>query len=246
MLTRVIFVAAIFSTLAAPAFAQSEMTRSAAREAQDIFEVSNKESDYFEHIFRGNTPQSASAYNEALRFATCATKLNHRAAASVLASDAGTAKETGALRELTRRQANCAITRASLSPVFVRGAIAESLWKSAGANPNPAGRNTVALDDVEAFIKAAPLGEQRVKSANLPLSLVSRCQVMALPADAAKVLQAIPGSKDELAAAEALYRNSKVCGVANGLENTSALVARAGLADAFYQDGLRVKMASAR
>lgn len=228
---------------AAPVLAQ---TGSPARQTQEIFDVSNKESDYFENTFRNSSAQVAPSYVNALRFASCAAKLNSRAAAAIMSVDAGSAGEERALREFAKRNGTCAVTRGSVSPVIVRGAVAETLWKSAGANPNPAKRSTVGIEDVENFIKAAPLGEQRMKSANLPLSWVSRCQVMALPEDAAKVLQAQPGSREEKAAAEALYGKSNVCGVVKGLEKTPATLVRAGLADAFYQDSRRATLADAQ
>jgi hypothetical protein len=124
--------------------------------------------------------------------------------------------------------------------VLIRGALAETMWKQAGANPNPAKRTSVAVEDVEAFIKAAPLGELKTKVAGLPVSSVARCQVMALPAESASVLAAQPGSKEEHAAAVQLYAGSNVCGVLKGLGKTPATLVRAALADALYQDSARV------
>lgn len=221
---------------AAPAAAQ---TGSPARQNQDIFDVRNKESDYFEHIFRGSPQIAAESYSGALRFASCAVKLDSAAAVSVLAADAGSDEEARALRTLTRRLGNCALRRDSVPPLVMRGAIAETLWKQAGANPNPAGRQSVDISDVESFIGAKPLGEMVVKTGGLPLSWVSRCQVMALPNLTAEVLAAEPGSKEEQAKAEFLYANSTVCGVQRELGRTPVIAVRAALADALYQDGRR-------
>lgn len=244
--SRLLALAVVTIGCAAPAMPAAAQSGSPARQNQEVFDVSNKESDYFEHTFRNAFAAGSASYANALRFASCAVPLNSAGAAALLGTDAGSAAEARGLREFTKRHGVCAVSRESISPMIVRGAIAETLWKQAGANPNPAKRSTVQIEDVEGFIKAAPLGEQRAKSANLPLSWVSRCQVMALPEEAAKVLATAPGSEEEKSAAQALYAASNVCGVVKGLEKTSATLVRAGLADAFYQDARRVTMASSR
>jgi hypothetical protein len=214
-------------------------TGSPARQAQDIFNVDIKESDYFEVMFR-NPGLAADTYANALRFGSCAAKMNQAPMRSLLAADAGSDAEMRAIRDLSRRFGACVVQRTSVSPLLIRGAIAETLWKAAGANPNPAKRSSIGIEDIEVFIRAAPLGERKTKAADLPLSVVSRCQVMAMPTQSAKVLAAPAGSKEEQAAAEALYAASKICGVTKGLGKTLSIAVRAGLADAFYQDAIRV------
>jgi hypothetical protein len=237
---RAVAIAGFAGLFPAASLAQS----SPARSAQEVFDVSNKESDYFEHTFRHGATATGDDYAKSLSFAGCLARISPQAAASVLTVDAGGGAEAKLIRDISKRYSACAATRATVSPVLVRGAIAETLWKQAGANPNPKKRTTVDIEDVESFIKAAPLGEQRVKAANLALSWVSRCQVVALPKEAAAVLAARPGSPEEKAAAEALYGRSNVCGVMKGLETTPPTLVRAGLADAFYQDGRMASLTS--
>ncbi|QIK79749.1 hypothetical protein G7077_13385 [Sphingomonas piscis] len=219
---------------------------SPARANQEVFDVSNKESDYFENTFRNATPQGGDTYANVLRFATCAARLNPAGVAAILNYDAGSSQELGAIRDLTKRYGSCAITRRTIQPVMLRGAVAEILWKQAGADPNPSKRSSVGIEEVEDFIQASPRGEQKFKAANLALSWVSRCQVMALPTEAAAVLSTTPNSLEERAAAQALYAKSTTCGVVKGLEKTPPTLVRAGLADAFYQDRRKATMASAR
>lgn len=215
-------------------------TGSPARQAQDIFDVSIKDSDYFEVMFRNDPQLLAQSYSDALRFASCAAKLNRGAVGSVLTADAGSQQEARAIRDLSKRYGTCIARRSSVPPLVMRGAMAETLWKQVGADPNPAKRQSIDIADVEIFIRAAPRGETLAKSAGLPLSWVSRCQVMALPLQSAKVLAAQPGSNEELAEATTLYAASNVCGVLKGLGKTPVTAVRASLADALYQDGVRV------
>ena len=220
--------------------AAQDPSGSPARQAQDIFNVDIKDSDYFEVRMRDDPRQMASSYSDALRFAACAARMDQQATTSVLSVDAGSDKEARAISDLSKRYRNCAVRRAAFASFVMRGAIAEALWKQAGANPNPAKRQSVDIADVESFIKAAPLGETQAKSAGLPISWVARCQVMALPLESAKVLAAEPGSKEEIAAAQTLYAGSKVCGVQSGLGKTLVTAVRSALADALYQDGVRL------
>lgn len=226
-------IATLSIVFTAPAAAQ---TGSPARQNQEIFDVRNKESDYFEHIFRYGAQGGAAGYTNALRFASCVAKFDQSAASAVTAADAGSDSEARAIRELMRRYKTCAATRDSVPPMVVRGAIAETLWKQAGANPNPSKRDSVEIAEVESFIKASPKGEASVKTAGMPLSWVSRCQVMALPNKAAEILAAEPGSAKEKAEAETLYANSRVCGVQKGLGTTPVVAVRAALADALLQN----------
>jgi hypothetical protein len=236
----------LFITSATCAVAASAQTGSPARNTQEVFDVRNKERDYFEHAFRNSANEGPEAYSNAISFASCTARLNAAATAKVLSFDAGSKLEDGAMRDLSKHYGTCAIKRTSTPPIFVRAAIAEVLWKQAGADANPAKRSSVEIEAVEIFIKTLPLGEQKTKVANLPLSWVSRCQVMALPTEAARVLATNPGSLEEKAAAEVLYAKSNVCGVVGGLEKTPSLLVRAGLADAFYQDSRRVSLASTK
>ena len=233
----------LWMVTAAPASAQ---TGSPARQTQEIFDVRNKESDYFEHIFRGTPQLAAESYSEALRFASCVAKLDRGGAVSVLAADSGSDAEARAIRDLTRRHRGCTVTRTSVPPLVLRGAFAEALWKQAGANPNPANRESVEISDVESFIKASPRGEMTIKTAGMPISWVSRCQVMALPNKAAEILAAEPGSLKEKTEAESLYASSRVCGVQQGLGRTPVIAVRAALADALYQNGYRSAPTSAQ
>jgi hypothetical protein len=234
----------LLSVLAtAPAAAQ---TGSPARGSQEIFDVRNTERDYFENTFRNNPRLAAESYSGALRFASCAVKFDQAGVASVLASDSGSDVEGRAIRDLTRRLRGCAVSRDSIPPLVLRGALAEALWKQGGAKVNPAKRDSVEISDVESFIKASPRGDMTVKTAGMPISWVSRCQVMALPNKAADVLAAEPGSAKEKAEAEALYANSRVCGVQKGLEKTPVIAVRAAIADALYLDGRRSAPTSAQ
>ena len=234
-----VIAAAVLLGFSSAAVAQ-DPSGSPARQSQDIFDVDIKDSDYFEVMFRDDPRKVSQTYATALRFGSCAAKINSQAIRSVLAVDAGSDAEMRRIRDLSRRFGPCVVQRTSVPPLLMRGAIAETLWKEAGANPNPAKRTAVDIEDVEGFIKAAPLGERNTQAGGLPLSWVSRCQVMALPTQAARVLAAPAGSREEQSAAEALYAASKVCGIINGLGKTPSTAVRAGLADAFYQDGVRL------
>jgi hypothetical protein len=225
-----------------PAVSQS----SPARAAQDVFDVRNKESDYFEHVFRGDAGLAADSYSGALRFARCVGKLDPAGLSSVVAADAGSGAEDGAIRSLARRYKNCAVRRDSIPALVMRGAIAETIWKQSGADPNPGKRSSVDVADVANFVKAEPLGEMAVKVAGTPLSSVSRCQVMALPDQSAKVLATEPGSSEEKAEADALYVGSRVCGVQKALDRIPSVAVRAALADAFYQDSRRATATAPR
>jgi hypothetical protein len=231
----------VWVTVAAQAAAQSG---SPARQTQDMFDVRNKESDYFEHTFRAQPRVAADSYARALQLAICVAKLDGAVLNSVVATDAGSNEEARAIRTMTSRYRNCAATRESVPPLLVRGAIAEVLWKQGGANPNPLDRKSVDIADVESFIKASPRGEAGVKTAGMPLYWVSRCQVMALPNKTAEILAAEPGSAEEKAQAETLYASSHVCGVQKGLDQTPVQAVRAALADALYQDGRRTVKAA--
>lgn len=211
-----------------------DVSGSPARQSQDIFDVRNKESDYFEHTFRNNPAQTTRNYSDALRFASCVAGIDATGAAAVLATDAGSGEESRAIRALVQRYKPCAPSRLSVPAALIRGAFAETLWKRAGADPNPARRTSIDMADVEGFIKMTPRGESLVKAGKMPIYWVSRCQVMALPDQSAKVLAAAVGSQQEKAEAQLLYANSKLCGVPDGLGRIPVAAVRSALADALY------------
>lgn len=211
-----------------------DVSGSPARQSQDIFDVRNKESDYFEHMFRNNPAQTSRNYSDALRFASCVAGIDGVGAAAVLATDAQSGEEARAIRTLVQRYKTCAPSRLSVPATLVRGAFAETLWKRAGADPNPARRTSIDMADVEGFIKMTPRGESAVKVGKIPIYWVARCQVMALPDQSAKVLAAPVGSEKERAEAQLLYANSKLCGVQDGLGHVPVAAVRSALADALY------------
>lgn len=227
---------ALCASISTVAPAQDAPSGSPARNAQDVFDVRNKESDYFENTFRKSPKVAAEVYARTLNFASCLTQADTGAAASVLDADAGSKDEARAIQHMSRRYSRCIPRRETVAPIMIRGALAETMWKQAGANPNPTNRTSVDVADVENFIKMSPRGESATKAGNLPLYWVSRCQVMALPDQSAKVLAAAPGSDAERKEAATLYANSKLCGVENGLGDLSVAAARAGLAEALYRN----------
>lgn len=219
---------------AALAVVAQDVSGSIARRTQDIFDVRNKESDYFEHTFRNNPAQATRNYSDALRFASCVAGIDVQGVEAVLATDGGSAEEARAIRALVQRYRTCAPSRLSIPATIVRGAIAETVWVRAGSDPNPGKRTSVDIAEVESFIKMAPRGESAVKAGNMPIYWVARCQVMALPDQSAKVLAAPVGSDKEKAEARLLYANSKLCGVRDGLGQIPVAAVRSALADALY------------
>lgn len=218
------------------AMQSADPSGSPARATQDMFDVGNKESDYFEHNFNNNIRAASESYADSLRFANCAVRMNSKAVGGVLANDAESAEERTALSSLTRQMKGCAVRRDSVSALFMRGALAEALWKEAGANPNPTNRNSIDLGEIEAFMVAKPAGTMSARVSGMPLSYLARCQVMVQPTLAANVLSTEPGSAEEKAAAEALYAKSTPCGIKDGLGKTTSLEVRASVADAFWSD----------
>lgn len=240
-----IVIAAALLAIPTTAFAQ-DPSGSPARQTQDITDVPISESDFFHERFGKDTGGAAEAYSDSLRFAGCVIRMSEQGARTLLTLDSGSREEERQIRNILQRHKACAVRRASVPGVLLRGAIAETLWKNAGANPNPMKRTSVDIEDVENFIKAKPMGDGSNKAGGLPIYWVARCQVMALPEQAAKVLKATPGSAEEKAEVTALYSGSTVCGVTKGLEKTHAILARAALADAFYLDGNRASVAQSR
>lgn len=217
-----------------------------ARQAQDILNVDIKDSDYFEMMFRDDPRSAAETYSGTLRSAACASTRDSNRASSVLAADAGSAQEARAIGELVRRHGRCVVGRQSVPAAVVRGALAEVLWEKAGANPNPSNRSELDFSEIEAFFQSRPRGEMVTRSARLPLSWVSRCQVMTLPRQSAKVLATEPGSSAERLEIQTLYAKSGGCGVSTGVGDMPLILGRAALADALYQNQARSALALKR
>ena len=220
---------------------------------RDIFDSRITDSYFFGHLFRYAPDIAAEAYASALSFASCAARLNRRAAHAVLDADAGSVEEEQAMIKLVRRLRTCIVSRSSVPTMYMRAALAEALAKQVGVHPNARRRGTVGITDVRwnvvpietglvlgdvyvgRFIKMKPAGETRIRVSGYPIFWIARCQVMTLPAQVEKVLAARPGTLQEKAAATDLYARSRFCGVEGKLGKTPVLAVRSSLADALYR-----------
>lgn len=230
--------------LVAASGAAQAQSGSPARAAQDVDMNDNPDELRYEQGFRVHPDAANEAYRAALQFAECAARVNPKGVASILSRDANSAAESAALANFARRHGSCVRSRQRTVPLLIRGALAETLWRQSGAPVNPTRRTSIAITDVEAFIAAKPTAERVAKSGTLALGWIARCQVLAMPSLSAAVLTAPPASPQERAAADALYGKSQTCGVTTGLGATLVPYVRAVLADAFYQEALRSKLAS--
>lgn len=214
---------------------------SPARRDSDVDMNDQRDELIYEQGFRKDPASAAEAYRVALRFAGCAARRDPRAARELLASDAGSAAEGVALTAVARRHRACVATRLAMPATIFRGAFAETAWAMNGSVANPRQLTKVDMSDIQSFFRAPPLGEVHTRAGRLPLSWVARCQVMALPSMAARLIATAPGSNEERAAVTALYARSGVCGIDRGVGDMVVAYARSSVADALYQNLVRSK-----
>lgn len=232
MVRLLAFAAAALGFIASPALAQ---VSGGIPRVKERYEAPITDEYFFEGRFRENPAAAADTYSRALRFATCAARINAKISREVLTAAAGSTDETRILSKLAQRTRTCVVDHEVMPPIMLRGAIAETLWKGSGSIVNPTKRTEIELSEIENFVRAEPLGEMRAKVGTMPLSWASRCQVLILPRESAALLATKPGSSEEAALMTTIYGKSSVCGVPATLGGTGTIFARATMADALYQ-----------
>jgi hypothetical protein len=158
------------------------------------------------------------AYRPLLRFAECASQFDRAVATRVLSSPLKSLQSEDALKSIARASRGCIVEHASVHPVLLRAAFAETRLKGSDRLVLPPGQAAVGLPAVVD---------------GYPLRRIAECQVRRAPGLVRDLLATQPGDRAEHQAASTLFAATPGCGTAR-LGRLTATAARLALIEAEY------------